>query len=110
MLVRDDLSVQRSDGDHRRRSSFGLLDEDHAKCNQRPLANKIDTVLSHRFQNLYGVLEASASACDTEGEGRATSYVGVITFTEQLDDPWDLTGVLEEKEGKRSDSCASDII
>jgi hypothetical protein len=34
----------------------------------------------------------------------------VITLAEQLDDPWDLTGVLEEEESERCDSSASDII
>ena len=110
MLVRGDLGVQRSDGSHRRRSSFRLLDEDHTKCDECPLADKVDTVLGHWFQDLHSVLKASTCTGDAQGEGRATSDVGVVTLAEQLDDPWDLTGVLEEKEGEGSDSGASDII
>jgi hypothetical protein len=87
-----------------------LLDEDHTKCDECSLANKINTILGHRFENLHSILEASARASDTKSEGRATSDMGVVTLAEQLDDPRDLARVLEEEESKRGDSCASDII
>ena len=110
MLVRDDLSIQSSDGGHRSRSSFGLLDEDHTECDECSLADKVNTVLCHRFQDLHGVLETSTCARNAKGESRTTSDMGVITLAEQLDNPWDLTGVLEEKERKGSNSGTSDIV
>ena len=110
VLVRDDLSIQSSDGGHRRRGSFGLLDEDHTKCDKRSLADEIDAVLGHRLQDLHGVLKASTRAGNAKCEGRAASDMGVITLAEQLDNPWDLTGVLEEQEGKGSYSGAPNIV
>ena len=49
VLVRDNLSIQRSDGDHRGRSSFGLLDQYHTERDERPLADKINAILGHWF-------------------------------------------------------------
>ena len=49
VLICDDFGIQGSDGGHRRRSSFGLLNEDHAKCDECPLADKVNAILGHRF-------------------------------------------------------------
>jgi hypothetical protein len=87
-----------------------LLDEDHTKRNERPLANKINTVLGHRFQNFHGVLEAGTRAGNPERKGCTAPDMGVIALAEQLNYPRNLAGVLEEKEGEGGDSGTPDVI
>ena len=64
VLIRDDLGIQSSNGGHRSRSRLGLLDEDHTECDERPLADKVNTILGHRFQDLHSVLKTSTCAGD----------------------------------------------
>jgi hypothetical protein len=60
------------------------------------LPNKVHTVLRHWFENLDSVLKSRSGTSNTEGECRTAANMGVIAFTEKLDNSRDLARDFEE--------------
>ena len=100
VFVTDDLVVERTSGGHGWRGNFRLLNKNHTKGNESALTNEVNTILSHGFEYLHSILETGTRTSDTQSKGGATSDVGVVALTEQLDNTWDGRGILEQEEGE----------
>jgi len=55
-------------------------------------------------------LKSSSGARNAKSKSGSTSNVSIITFAKQLDNSRNLAGILEEKEGERSNSGTAHVV
>jgi len=56
MFIRDNFGIFSTSWGDGWRGSFRLFDKNHAKCDERPLPNKVNAILGHWFQNFNSIL------------------------------------------------------
>lgn len=87
-----------------------MLDEDHAQCNKGSLPDEIDRVFCHRLKDLDSFLQTRSRTSYSECKGCTAPHVGIIAFTQELDNPGHLVRSFGEDKGQGSHSSPADII
>lgn len=110
VLLPDELGVHGPEALDLGTSRLRVLDQDERRSDQRTLADVVDRVVGHGFDEGQGLSGTGSSASDAQSHGRSVPDVGIVGFGEQRDDAWTLFRSLEEQESQTHDSCPSDVI
>jgi len=83
VLVDDHFGVESAEFLDFGRGVFGVLDEHHGGSDEGALANEVDGVVGHRFDEGERFLEAGAGARDAKSHGSAVADVRVVALGEK---------------------------